>query len=261
MSESFERFTEGVQSAGPRLAVVLGSGLGGVAANAVEVGSIRYGSIPGVVPPTVPGHSGRVVLAHWQGQALLICHGRVHFYEGHSPDQVTALVRVLAGWGVKRLILTNAAGGIHPALGPGELMAIRGHVKMLGPASWRELAHGRGLSEPYSPRLLGWVMDAESARGRRLLTGIYVAMTGPSYETRAEVRALQRLGFDAVGMSTALEAEAAHHAGLEVAAISCITNHAAGLAPGTLDHHEVLVNAQRAVARLTELVGDCVAIP
>src|SRR5262245_10928572 len=252
---AFAEFGRVVRGLGPKAAVVLGSGLGGAAAQFRESASIPFGDIPGLVPTTVHGHAGRLAVGLWGEVPALLLLGRLHFYEGHSPEIVTGTVRVAADLGVNRLVLTNAAGGIHPALDPGSLMVIRGHIKLVGPGAWRELPAGTGVAELYSLKLIRAMRDHETATGRELPVGVYAALTGPSYETPAEIRALAKCGADAVGMSTALEAEAAAELGLEVAAISCITNKGAGLGDATLDHAEVLVNAKLAVERLGGLVG------
>src|SRR5262249_39874092 len=225
-------------------------GLAAVTADFREHDSILFPEVPGLVPATVHGHPGRLAVGVWGTAPALLFRGRLHFYEGHRWDVVTGTVRVAADLGVKAIIRTNAAGGIHPSLGPGNLMALRGHIKLIGPDAWREVAKGEGLASPYSPRLVRVMQDREAAAGRELRAGVYAALTGPSYETWAEIRALAACGADAVGMSTAMEAEAAAALGLEVAAISCITNKAAGLSDGPLDHQEVLDNAKLAVERL-----------
>ena len=249
-ADSYPAFAAAARAASPRTAVVLGSGLAGVTAGVREIASVGYADVPGMVPTTVHGHRGRLVLGDWGGVPVLIAFGRLHFYEGHTWDAVTGLVRAVAALGARRLVLTNAAGGIHPALAPGSLMALRGHVKLIGPDAWRGLAAGAEPAAPYSSTLLERLRKHEAATGRELVEGVYAALTGPSYETVAEIRALQACGVDAVGMSTAAEAEAAAALGMEVAAISCITNRAAGLGDGPLDHKEVLDNAQLAVERL-----------
>ncbi len=194
--------------------------------------------IPGLVPTTISRHhKGRLAVGHWHDTPALLCQGRLHFYEGHPREVVTGTVRIAADLGIKRLILTNAAGGIHPSLVPGSLMAIRGHIKLVGRDAWKELANGMRVTEPYTPQLL--------ARMPELFAGVYAALTGPSYETPAEIRALAACGAAAVGMSTALEVEAAAELGLEVAGISCVTNKAAGgLSAAPLDHEEVLDTAE-----------------
>lgn len=230
----------------PRVAVILGSGLGAVVDRVSPVAEAKFAVIPGFAAPTVHGHGGRAVLGDWAGVRVLVFQGRMHFYEGHTWDRATATVRLAAEFGVKRLLLTNAAGGIHDSLNPGDLMAIRDHIKLLDANSWKNLTPVL----PYSPRLIAKM---------NLFAGTYAALTGPTYETPAEIRALRSMGADAVGMSTAMEAEAAARLGLEVTAISCITNKAAGLSSGVLDHSEVQQIAGRGdvserMANLLELL-------
>jgi purine-nucleoside phosphorylase len=256
---AFAEFARAARSLSPRTAVVLGSGLAGATAAFVERATVSFGDIPGLVPPTVHGHGGRLAVGEWSGVPALLFLGRLHFYEGHPLSVVTGTIRIVAELGATRVVLTNAAGGIHPALSPGDLMAIRGHLKLLEPRAWRALASDSAASQPYSARLLEVLQAHERAAGRELLAGVYAALTGPSYETPGEIRALAKCGADAVGMSTALEAEEAARLGLEVAGISCITNKAAGLGDAALDHAEVLVNARLAVTRMGELLGLLIA--
>lgn len=259
MTLSFADFQAAATRIQPRVAVVLGSGLGAVADRFQPAVSIGFGDIPGLVPPTVAGHRGQVAVGHWDGVPVIVCFGRVHFYEGHPPERLTGLVRLFAESGVKTLILTNAAGGIHPSLTPGSLMAIRGHFKLMGGEAWKTLLNCEAQSTSYSARLLELTVRLEAEAGRELLAGTYAALTGPSYETPAEIRFLRTTGADAVGMSTALEADAAVELGMEVAAISCITNLGAGLSDGPLSHSEVEVTARTAIGRLAELVGKVIA--
>lgn len=257
---AFTAFVRTARALKPRTAVVLGSGLAGAASAFTEHASVGFGDIPGLALPTVAGHGSRLAVGEWSGVPALLFLGRLHFYEGHARAIVTGTVRTAAELGITRIVLTNAAGGIHRALHPGGLMAIRGHLKLLDRDSWRLLANDNAVSQPYSQHLLEVLRAHEAAAGRELLAGVYAALTGPSYETPAEIRALAACGADAVGMSTAMEAEEAARLGLEVAAISCITNKAAGLGDAALDHAEVLVNAKLAVARLGELLGPLIGI-
>lgn len=257
---AFAEFARAARALAPRTAVVLGSGLAGATGAFVERASVGFGDIPGLVPPTVHGHGGRLAAGEWSGVPALLFLGRLHFYEGHSRAVVTGTVRTIAELGATRVVLTNAAGGINSALAPGGLMALRGHLKLLAPTAWRALANDPAApQQPYSARVLNLMQGHERAAGRELLAGVYAALTGPSYETPAEIRALAACGADAVGMSTALEAEEAARLGLEVAGISCITNKAAGLGAATLDHAEVLVTAKLAVERMGELLGRLVS--
>ncbi|MBA4063560.1 MAG: purine-nucleoside phosphorylase [Isosphaera sp.] len=246
---AFAEFERVVRGLAPAAAVVLGSGLSRAAAAFREAAAVGFGEVPGLVPPTVPGHGGRLAVGHWGATPALVFFGRLHYYEGHSPDVVAGPARAAAALGARRFVLTNAAGGIHPNLAPGELMAIRGHLKLIGPDAWRSA--GRAVREPYAAALL--------ARMPELLAGVYAALTGPCYETPAEIRAAREMGADAVGMSTALEAEAAAGLGLEVAGVSCVTNRAAGLDPAPLAHADVLVTAQRAADRLAAVIGRLLA--
>ncbi len=253
MTAAFDRFRDEVGRSRPATAVILGSGLAGAVSRFRETCSVLFDLIPGLVAPTVRGHAGRIALGDWAGIFTIICFGRLHFYEGHPPDVVTGPVRVLAELGAKRLILTNAAGGIHPSLGPGSLLVIRRHLAFLDRDSWREVARGGDRPSPYSAELIGSIQANHD-----LLAGTYAAVTGPCYETPAEIRALRGCGADAVGMSTAREAEAAAALGMEVAAISCITNRAAGLGDSRLNHAEVLANARLGVSRLGEILASLI---
>ena len=213
----------------------------------MESHALGYADVPGLPAPGVAGHAGRLGLGAWAGRRVLVCRGRVHGYEGHPVEAVTRLVHQLAEWGVRRLVLTNAAGGIHAELNPGDPMLIAAHLKLLGPADWRRpVSH----SAPYSA---AWREAA--ARGvPGVRSGTYAALTGPTYETPAEIRALAAMGADAVGMSTAREAEAAHALGMSVLGVSCVTNKGAGLGDGTLTHAEVEATGRRAAAKLARLV-------
>jgi purine-nucleoside phosphorylase len=253
----FDTFAAAVRELRPQVAVVLGSGLGGVPHRFEEVAAVPFGAVPGLVAPSVHGHSGAIRVGRSGGYPLIVFRGRLHFYEGHPWDRVAVPVEAAAEWGVKVLLLTNAAGGIHDALGPGDLMALRDHFYLQRPNAWKELTHSR--PSPYSPQLTEWLQTIERDRGRNLMAGVYAAVTGPSYETPAEIRALKTMGADAVGMSTAWEALAARECGMEVAAVSCITNKAAGLTCQILDHKEVLANATKPAERLSELLEAFVA--
>jgi len=248
MNAAFAAFSDAVREQSPRTAVVLGSGLGNLGEQFRVSHSIPFTDIPGLHAPSVGGHSGRLALGDWSATPALVLFGRVHGYEGRSWEEVTAPVRLAASLGVKRMVLTNAAGGIHPTLEPGSLMALRGHMTLLDNRAWQSLH----IACPYSSPLVQHLQSAG------LLAGVYAALTGPCYETPAEIRALRTMGADAVGMSTAREAEAAAELGMEVAAISCITNHAAGLGGASLDHAEVLATAKLAASRLFSLIAELV---
>jgi purine-nucleoside phosphorylase len=246
----FDAFRAAVAAHGPRTAVVLGSGLGAAADGLAVAAAVGYAGVPGLVPPTVRGHGGRLAVGKWGGVPAVVCFGRVHFYEGHPWERVTALVRLLADLGIRSVLLTNAAGGIRPDLTPGSLMAIRGHLKLIEPDGWKRRPTP---ASPYSPRLTALLEQGDFP------AGTYAALTGPCYETPAEILALRYVGADAVGMSTAVEAEAAAGFGLEVAGLSCITNQAAGLSAGPLSHAEVEDTARDAVGRVADRIGRFVA--
>ncbi len=252
MSGLFHEFVTAAQAEPLCAAIVLGSGLGAVADGYDILASVAYANIPGLVSTTVAGHRGRLDLCRAGTAGLLVAHGRVHFYEGHPVERVTRLVHLFAELGVEQLILTNAAGGLHPLLNPGDLLVIDRHWKLLGPNDWKSLSTPTRI---YSPA--GLVKIRTLANAPRF--GGYAALTGPCYETPAEIRALAACGVDAVGMSTAVEAEAAAHLGLEVLAISCITNKAAGLTANPLSHREVETNAQFGIHHLRELIGGVIA--
>jgi purine-nucleoside phosphorylase len=181
----------------------------------------------------------------------------LHHYEGHSWQSVTQTVQIAHTLGARTIVLTNAAGGIHDALGPGSLMAIHDHIEWTWPYCWRRPGPGgTGPSRPspYSSRLLQLLQQAAQGLGIDLLSGIYGAVTGPCYETVTEIRALKSWGADAVGMSTAREVQKGHELGMECAAVSCITNRAAGLSTGPINHEEVLITAKAQSERLANLL-------
>lgn len=256
---SFETFLDRIKCLEPRVALVLGSGLGNIPHAFAPEAGVSFGEVPGLVQTTVSGHSGSIEVGLCVGVPLLLFRGRLHYYEGHPWERVRRPVELAAEWGVRTLFLTNAAGGIHPDLEPGSLMVLEDHLYLQSPGSWKgpgpagcKLLAGERPS-PYSERLRKRLQDLEVQQGRALLAGIYAALTGPCYETPSEILALRAMGVDAVGMSTAVEAETAHRLGIECAAISCITNKAAGLAGKPLDHHEVLETAKQVVQRVSGL--------
>ena len=244
----FDDFRRACELSRPRSAVVLGSGLAGVAGAFASMHTLAYADVPGLVAPGVAGHRGELALGTWGGVPALVCFGRVHYYEGHPWGRVTRLVELVADLGVTRVVLTNAAGGLHVELNPGDVMLIAAQVELLTPADWPRLAEPRRL---YTPALLEQLRAAEP----KLVAGVYAGLTGPCYETPAEIRALAACGIDAVGMSTVREAAAAAARGLEVVGLSCVTNKAAGLAPGTLHHDDVQSTARLAAAKLARLIA------
>ena len=259
MSDPSPRFTalaDTCRHAPPHVALVLGSGMGHVASRLQNAQSVPFAEIPGLPAASVHGHKGCLTLGDWAGKRVLLFEGRLHYYEGHPWEVVVRPLQTAAALGVRVAVLTNAAGGIADQLGPGSLMAIRDHVEWTRPFFWRHPGANLGppRPSPYSPRLGQTLLRAASTLGCELYEGVYTAVTGPSYETPAEIRAMKAWGGDAVGMSTAREIQAAHDVGLECAAVSLITNRAAGLSGAPLNHEEVLAIASAQSARLADLL-------
>ena len=238
----------------PTTAIILGSGMGDLALGRVDL-RISYGRIPGFPRPGVPGHAG--VLSALD--RVLVLRGRSHFYEGRSMDEVVRPVRVLAGLGVRTLILTNAAGAVNRAFRPGDLMLIRDHLNLMGSHPLRGGPRFVDLSAVYDPALSAVARGAARRLGGRLREGVYAAMAGPAYETPAEIRMLRTLGADAVGMSTVPEAIAAREAGVRVLGLSLITNPGAGLSRRPVSHQEVLAASLRARGRMERLLSEILA--
>jgi purine-nucleoside phosphorylase len=218
----------------PRIAVILGSGLSDMANQLDDVVELPFGALAGMDAPSVPSHRGVLLLGRWADVPVLVFAGRLHGYEGHAWRTVVQPIHIAHELGASILLATNAAGGIRDDLHPGDLLAIRAHIDCTRERWWRDLELPR--VSPYSPRLLEMLP---------LPSGVYAQQAGPCYETPAEIRALRACGVDAVGMSTAREIDAAHQLGMECAAISCITNKAAGLGSGPISHEEVLAAGRR----------------
>jgi purine-nucleoside phosphorylase len=235
----------------PQVAIVLGSGLGDFAGTLDDAVSLPYEQLPHWPASRVIGHEGRLVVGGVKGRTIAALAGRAHGYEGHDLRTVTFAVRVMGVIGVKTLLLTNAAGGINTGFASGALMAIDDHINLtgtnplIGPNEDRFGPRFPDMTEVYSRRLRAIADEAGRAIGLPLAHGVYAALMGPSYETPAEIRYLRTIGADAVGMSTAVEAIAARHMGIEVLGISCISNMAAGVLPQPLDHREVLETTRR----------------
>jgi len=249
----------------PDVAIVLGSGLGDFADGLADAVVAPYDTLPHWPRSRVVGHAGRLVVGSVAGKRVAALSGRVHVYEGHPMATVVFAVRVMARLGVPKLILTNAAGGINTDFGQGALMVIDDHINLMagnpliGPNDERMGPRFPDMSEVYSRRLRALADDAARVAGIAVRHGVYVAVHGPSYETPAEIRAFRALGADAVGMSTAPEAIAARHMGVEVLGISCITNMAAGVLDQPLVHDEVMETARRVrgsfIALLEGVIG------
>jgi purine-nucleoside phosphorylase len=249
----------------PRIAIVLGSGLGGFADDFDDAVGIPYEDITGFVRSTAQGHAGRLVVGKVDGVPLLAMQGRVHYYEGYSLEEVTFPIRTFKLLGIKTLVLTNAAGGINVQLTQGALMVISDHVNLMGnnplrgPNDERFGPRFPDMSAVYAPELQELVVEEAKAIGVEVRRGIYGALSGPSYETPAEIHLLRNLGADAVGMSTVPEAIVARHMGLEVLGISCITNMAAGISDEPINHEEVMATGDRVRETFTELLRRVVA--
>ncbi len=238
-------------AAPPAVGVVLGSGLGAFGDTLEDRTRIPYDQIPGMPVSRVPGHAGVLSLGRVDQTTVACMQGRVHLYEGHDTEHVVFGVRLLARLGCQAVLITNAAGGVHPALRPGDLMLLVDHINLTGR---NPLAGGNieelgprfpDMSQSYAPHLRDTARKAASLEGLHLHEGVYLANFGPSYETPAEVRMARTLGADAVGMSTVPEVIALRHMGVPTAAVSCITNLAAGISPQPLDHREVEEVANR----------------
>ena len=249
----------------PTLGVVLGSGLGAFADKLTNAVKIPYGDIPHAPLSKVPGHAGALVIGELAGVAgglrIAVLSGRVHAYEGHSWERVTFLVRLLARLGVKGAVLTNAAGGVNLSFTPGDLMLITDHLNMLGGSPLvgeNEERFGPrfvDMTHAYDKAFQAQFIAAAEAQGVKLQRGVYAAMLGPTYETPAEIRMLRTMGADAVGMSTVPETIALRHLGVRVAALSCITNAAAGISGETLSHAEVKEVADRSADAFIRLLA------
>lgn len=249
----------------PRIAIVLGSGLGGFADDFEEAVGIPYEEIPGFMRSTAEGHAGRLVIGKVDTVPVLAMQGRVHYYEGYSLEEVTFPVRTFKLLGVKTLILTNASGGINVELSQGALMVISDHLNLMGDNPLRGSNDERfgprfpDMSAVYEPELQQLVIEEAKAIGTEVRRGIYGALSGPSYETPAEIHLLRTLGADAVGMSTVPEAIVARHMGLEVLGISCITNMAAGISDEPINHEEVMATGNRVRETFTKLLRRVVS--
>lgn len=266
MSEIYKKLSEAVSYVRsktefvPKIALVLGSGLGGLADEIDAVATIGYEEIPGFPVATVAGHAGKFIFGYLEGVPVVTMGGRVHFYEGYDVHDVVMPIRLMGLLGAKTLFLTNAAGGINKGFAQGALMLIRDHISCLVPSpitgkNVDELGvRFPDMSEVYNNELCEIVRSSAAELGIEIKEGIYIQTSGPNYETPAEIRAYERWGADAVGMSTACEAMAARHMGMKICGISCITNMAAGLSPTPLTHEEVKETADRVSADFQRLV-------
>ena len=251
---------------GPEIGLILGSGLGVLAEEIEDSTAIQYKEIPHFPVSTVEGHRGQLVIGKLSGKTVICMQGRFHYYEGYSIYQVTYPVRVMQQLGISKLIVTNSAGGINTEFRPGDLMLIEDHINLMGvnPLVGRNIdsfgPRFPDMSETYDRQLAKKAEEAAEGLSIKLRKGVYAALTGPSYETPAEIRYLRTIGADAVGMSTVPEVIVANHGGISVLGISCITNMAAGVLPGTLTHRDVVDAAKTAAGDFIRLIRKIVEI-
>ena len=244
----------------PAAAIILGTGLGGLAKEIKAEAVIPYEEIPGFPLSTVEAHAGRLILGSLSGKPVVAMQGRFHRYEGYSLQQVTFPVRVMHALGAETLVVSNACGGMHPLWAPGDLMLIADHINLIGdnpligPHDDRLGPRFPDMSQPYDESLRAMARKLALELGITLREGVYVAVTGPNLETRAEYRMLRAMGADVVGMSTVPEVIVAVQEGMKVLGISCVTNMAAGVLPQKLTHAEVLETGARGAESLTELL-------
>lgn len=248
----------------PDVALILGSGLGALADEIDAVATVDYHDIEGFPVSTVKGHKGRFVFGYFGNTKVVIMQGRVHYYEGYSHADVLLPTRLMILLGAKVLFLTNAAGGVNRSYNAGDFMLITDHIMTLFPnpllgANMEELGpRFPDMTEVYNKELSQVIRDTAKRLNTELKEGVYCQLTGPTYETPAEVRLLTMMGVDAVGMSTACEAVAARHAGIRVCGISCITNQAAGISPNPLTHEEVFETSNRVAPVFRALVRESI---
>src|SRR4051794_31981618 len=257
------RYIRGRSTLQPEVGVILGSGLGDVV-DAVEIETaIPYAEIPGAKASTVLGHQGRMIFGRANGRRVVVMQGRVHFYEGYEMSEVMFLSRVIGRLGIRQLIVTNAAGGVNTSYIAGDLMLISDHINLMGQNPLRgPNAEALGvrfpdMSEAYPESLRAIARQVAKEIGLEVKEGVYLALSGPTYETPAEIRAFRIIGADAVGMSTVPEVIAMGHMGIPVLGISCITNMAAGILKQKLTHQEVMDTTARVQAEFTALVLGC----
>jgi purine-nucleoside phosphorylase len=244
----------------PKIGVVLGSGLGAFADDLTNATRIPYEKIPGFPSSTAIGHAGRLVIGKADGIAVAAMQGRVHFYEGYSAQEVTFPMRVFGRLGIRAAILTNAAGGINLAFNQGALVVIRDHINLqgtnplIGPNDERFGPRFPDMTEAYAKPYREITLAEAKRLGIEVHEGVYAALSGPSYETPAEIRYLRTIGADLVGMSTVPEVIVARHTGIRVLGISCVTNMAAGILDRPLDHTEVLATTERVKTQFIALL-------
>lgn len=244
----------------PNTGIILGSGLSGFENILKQKLEIKYSDIPGLMSSTAPGHAGKLILGNHEGKNLIIMSGRFHYYEGYSMQEITIPVKMMTLLGIKRLIITNACGGINKNFKAGDLMLIEDHINLsgynplIGPNYDSIGPRFPDMTNMYSPVLIDKVAKEAAIQNIHLQRGVYAFMTGPSYETPAEVRMIRTLGGDACGMSSVPEAIVAKHAGIEIIGISCITNMAAGIIDKPLDGDDVIEAGKKSMKGFSKVV-------
>lgn len=249
----------------PEVALVLGSGLGGYASNMDVRCEVPYSEIEGFPVSTVPGHDGRFLFGYVKGVPVVAMKGRIHYYEGYDMTDIVLPIRLMGMLGAKTLVLTNAAGGINMDFTPGDLMIIKDHISAFVPSPLRgenldELGpRFPDMSKIYDRGLMEYLRDSAAENGFEMKEGVYLQFQGPNFETPTEIKMFRGLGADAVGMSTVCEAIAARHMGLRIAAVSCITNMAAGILDQPLSHEEVQETADKVADKFEKLITGLIA--
>lgn len=263
LNKAVEYITQKIGDFKPEIGIILGSGLGELADEFCKI-SIEYKDIPGFEASAVTGHKGRLVFAEINGKNIVMMQGRIHYYEGHTIQKVVFPVKVIKKLGVKTLIITNAAGGVNPSFNPSDLMIITDHINYMGInplIGANDSSMGErfpDMSKIYTPELVELVKKIGQNIGIELQEGVYMAFTGPSYETPAEVRMARIIGADAIGMSTVPEAITACWAGMKVIGLSCICNSAAGVSNTELSHQDVIKAADKAKGKFKKLVNEVI---
>lgn len=254
MPASFSNLPAALENHGAETAIILGSGLNSFVDSLDVPVRIPYSDVPGLPVSKVPGHAGRFALAHFEGQPILVGQGRVHLYEGWTAREVSASIRLFHQIGIRRVLITNAAGTLNPDFPPGSWMMLKDHINLTGSSPLAGGANFVDMTTPYSEPLRASFRCAANDCGIPLFEGVYAALNGPQYETPAEIRMLRVLGADAVGMSTVPEVIQARALGLDVAAFSCLTNWAAGIGETELDHSEVTETGKLAAGKLVTIL-------
>lgn len=250
-------FIQGKTDVKPEVGIILGSGLGSLA-DEIEGNRIPYKDIPHFPISKVPGHKGNLVIGALEGKKIVVMQGRSHFYEGHSLEEVTYPVRVIKELGAGILVITNAAGGINKDFIPGDLMVITDHINFMGVNPLRRRKEFVDMTFAYDKELIELTEKIASNQEIGLKKGVYIAVSGPSYETPSEIEAFEKLGADAVGMSTVPEVIVAQSRGMRVLGISCITNMAAGILKKSLSHEEVIETTKKVEEKFKKLVREII---